>query len=251
MEAEISALTHGFSAAILWDLKECYEHINRKKLLSRAKALGFPLQLLRAALNAYVALRLVTLGDGVEVAGFPFGGVVAGCGFALVAVQIYAGDALREFIDRWPLVVLQVFVDDYFLQASGNSKEVVVEKLKALAQELVDIIEVEFGCVVSVPKVDAVTSDPQLTVLLDKLLGPLSGKPSASVANFCIDYAGGKKRRGFWKQTIRGTRFKTLKLRSKRLARLNKATKGRASGKIFLHWIVCSSLLWPGSPWSR
>ena len=190
-------------------------------------------QLVRVSINAYGSWRFVTMEQHVAIVGFIVRGMVAGCGLALCQVQVYGKQDLTIFKARWPSTTLQVFVDDFLVQAEGKTRGEVLAKLVPPSEELLVTIVSSFGCEVSVPKADTIASDQELGASLNRCLGKLRGKGCSSVANLGIDFAAGAKRKAYWKTSIRKRRMQHLALRCKMLARLNKATRLKAGKKIF------------------
>ena len=77
------------AATLLWDLVKFYESIGHARLYHEARALGYPLTVLRLQIAGYQFPRHLSLEGMVSRAVLPFRGVVAGCGGATTLVKVF------------------------------------------------------------------------------------------------------------------------------------------------------------------
>ena len=90
------------TGAVLWDLSNVYEHLNRDKLQDRARDLGFPADITGVCRAQYGVHRIVVLGDLAARVPATERGVPAGCGFATYHVQVYGFSAYGVWGEAHP-----------------------------------------------------------------------------------------------------------------------------------------------------
>ncbi len=95
-EAAVSARRH--AATVLWDMSSFFETVRRVPLWHRAKRLGFPLVLLRVALNAYAAPRALAMNGALARPLAAQDGVLAGCGLAMTLTKVFVVEALDRVV---------------------------------------------------------------------------------------------------------------------------------------------------------
>ena len=84
------SVTAGRSAApVLLDMRSFYEHFDHDALCQRANDSGLPMRVMRLALSAYRAPRLIAQEGKVAPPIRPRRGVISGCGFATTWVKVY------------------------------------------------------------------------------------------------------------------------------------------------------------------
>jgi exonuclease III len=204
----------------LWDLKQFYEHLDRAKLRNRARALDFPDTIVRVSCYMYGARRVVAMQDIAVDAGRPKRGIAAGCGFATYYAQIYVIPGLDWFSKANPKIGLQIYVDDFTGQTKDAEEHTVAERLVDGARKLLDLIEVDLECTLSVPKACLIASSDRLLGKLGKAFGQLKGSQSRTVANLGIDFAAGRHRGAFAGNSIRRKRLRQATRRLPRVRRL-------------------------------
>ena len=118
------------------DLRAFYEHFDYKELEERANRLGFPRQLVRLALAAYKAPRLIAQQGKLSAALSANRGVIAGCGLAATWVKVYCIEALDHFKELHPRIRLDAYIDDITLSAVGDSEQEVEEMMVRAAVDL-------------------------------------------------------------------------------------------------------------------
>ena len=106
LSAEQSAHSQRQYAAVLWDLKEFFDHIDHRILWQRAIHHGYPRVLVRMAIAAYRAPRLVEINGRLARDLWPTCGVFAGHILAMSLVHLYQMEPLDLFLARNPRVQL-------------------------------------------------------------------------------------------------------------------------------------------------
>ncbi len=137
------------------DLSAFFETINREALMREAEALGFPIPILRGALAAYAAARMITLQGRVSREVYPTVGVIAGRSLSMALTKVFYLRALDTLVSKLPPnVLLDVHVDDVTLSSIGTPRDVV----RSLARARADMITIvtELGCRIA-PDKTAVT----------------------------------------------------------------------------------------------
>ncbi len=71
------------AATITEDIQSFFEMVDRERLIKEARALGFPIPILRTALAAYSSARLMSMGGRISRELYPTVGVLAGCSLAM------------------------------------------------------------------------------------------------------------------------------------------------------------------------
>ncbi len=122
------------AATISEDVQSFFETVDRARLVTEARALGFPIPVLKAALAAYSAARVVTMNGRISREVYPEVGVVAGCSLAMALTKLYCIRAFDEVTEQIPPAVkLDTFVDDLTLSATGTPPSVLDDLLRAHA----------------------------------------------------------------------------------------------------------------------
>jgi hypothetical protein len=209
-------------------MSDYYEHISRETLRRRASTTKFPLDILDFTCNMYGCQRLLTMGEAVVQMGHPTLGVVAGCTSATYHVQSYAGPPLEAFVLRHPQVDLNLHVDDPATYTEANSKEVVVHRLREAAADLLQVVNFELGCQISVKKAAVAASDEDLHRKVGRALGEFGRYNQLAAGRLGISFSAGKRRRAFIQSNILTNRVTAVGRRRKRLARIRAASKKAA-----------------------
>ena len=101
LRAERSAVSGGHAAALLWDLQSFFDTVDLDLLWEKAVRKGFPLDVLRVALNAYTAPRAVQTPLGRADPVRPTRGVAPGCTFAKALVHLYYLEDIDAFVEKF------------------------------------------------------------------------------------------------------------------------------------------------------
>jgi hypothetical protein len=105
--------------------------------------------------------------------------------------------------------------------------------LVGAARKLIDLIEIDLECSLSVPKASLVASSDKLLNMLGKAFGQLKGSQNRTVANLGIDFAAGRHRGVFSQKSIRKTRLLKAVLRLPRIRRLRTGTARDRCHRLF------------------
>ncbi len=135
--------------AFLWDLRNFYEHVDRKLLWQRAKDREYNMAIVAVALNHYGTRRFIGLEELALDCGHPERGIAAGCGWATTWVQVYTLDPLLIWQHSSPHLGLTVFIDDLFTGCEAEEDHQVVGRLTEGAAKLKQAIEEELRCEVA------------------------------------------------------------------------------------------------------
>ena len=230
--AESSVGTEEAAATSLFDMVRFFERIRFEWLFERAERHGFDLRILRICLAMYMSPRFISGANRVVKAVSARRGVAAGCIFALTCVRIYILTCADDFVLRHPLVSLDVYVDDWALDATGPEEQV-YDALSDAAGDLIHVVvKDELNSEVSRPKAATVASSPTLAKRLRSKLGPFGGAERNVAVRLGIDFAAGRKRAA-WKG--RSTRAKRLARAQKRVTRASFFTTvaGMRARKLF------------------
>ena len=125
------------SATNLQDMTRFYERIDHGLLAKRALQANFDPKILRVCLQAYRGPRFVRGLCQVAPGVAAHRGIPAGCPFATTFVRIYVMQLADEFCAEHPHINLDVFVDDWAIDAKGERQQVVYwlgEATKDLSQ---------------------------------------------------------------------------------------------------------------------
>ncbi len=247
-EAAVSTCRH--AATVLWDMSSFFETVRRLPLWHRAKRLGFPLVILRVALNAYAAPRALSMNGALARPLDAQDGVLAGCGLAMTLTKVFVVEALDRAVAALsppPLIapppmpeeaqdaIVDLYVDDIAATVEGTSREVVRKMTRAVEVLRHEIVEV-LGCGIEVGKAAIVASSAPLAAELKRRFGALAGptrEPATAAANLGIDYAPGRPRTSHIASGRRRRRMQRLARKAARLARI-RSVAGRRAKQIFV-----------------
>eukprot|EP00974_Lingulodinium_polyedra_P132251 11221014-Lingulodinium_polyedra.AAC.1 len=160
-------------------------------------------------------------------------GLPAGCIDALAMVVVYTIRSFDQYVARHVELQFDTFVDDFVGSAEDDTRAGLENKLAAGAADLAYVVKHELKGSLAKDKTGVVATDPLVAKELARRIRPsLGGQPGVAVANLGIDYAPGQPRRRHCIAGKRMGRFKSLKARLKRAARL-RAAAGPAAAKVY------------------
>ncbi len=214
------------------DIQSFFETLDRERLANEARALGFPLPVLRAALAAYSSARVVTMGGRISREVYPTTGVVAGCSLAMALTKVYCLRAFDDFVSEAPRGVrLGTFVDDLTLAAVGAPAAVVDDITRAHAI-LTDIINGTLGCTFAAGKTTLTATTRSVAAAIARRLH-IPGGTSVAATLLGIDNTSAAPRAVLRGKSKKSTRLKAAMARRKRLKQVQQAIGTRAR-KIFV-----------------
>ncbi len=218
------------AGVIAEDLAAFFETIDRNTLMREAEVLGYPIPLLRGALGAYSAARLLTLQGRVGRELYPTVGVIAGCSLAMSLTKLFYLRALDTFVSRLPpTVTLDIHVDDVTLSAIGPPVNVAAEL--TTARDALARVMSDLGCTFAEGKTAVTATSRQLTNLITRRNG-ISDETSAIPCLLGVDNVAGARRARLKTSSKRAARLKAALARKARLRRI-RAIVGRKAGRIF------------------
>ena len=126
----------------LWDIMKCYEHIVHCLLVAAARALGYPMAILRVSVSSYLWPRFI-FGDYRVVATpiYPVRGIVAGSAFALDELAAYTIGAIRTTQHRHPMAGISLHVDDFAFDVWAKTVAEAVRLFVAVATTLLELVQ--------------------------------------------------------------------------------------------------------------
>ena len=105
---------------VLDDLEAFYEGIDRNTLATEARAVGFPEEIIQAAIAAYAGPWVITLQGMISRAVYPLKGIIAGCSLATTLIRILMVRVLDDVIKELPTGTnVDVSVDDIGISVEG------------------------------------------------------------------------------------------------------------------------------------
>ncbi len=222
------------TATLLWDLSNYYEHIRRGPLIDRCLALRFPSKVLRVIISQYGARRLITLQGFTQDALYPQHGIPAGCGFATYLVQGYCITCIQCWQQRHLSVPGSLFIDDITATTMADTVRKVVRALAHAAADLVDVVENELHCRLSLEKAQIVASNDRVHQALRSVLGKYAGPnvKKSGAKNLGIDYFAGSLRRSIANRQSQRDRFRKLKARNRKLLAIK--SQGASMRKLYV-----------------
>ncbi len=212
------------------DLAAFFETVDRDTLMREAQALNYPVPVLRAALAAYAAPRMLTLQGRVARELHPTVGVIAGCSLAMSLVKLFYLRAFDDLAARLPpAVTLDVHVDDVTLAAIGPPPQVAAD-LAAARHSLAHTME-RLGCTFAHDKTAVTATTRQLAGAITRRLGLEEGV----VGTPCllgVDSTAGNRRARLGRTSRRAGRLRAALARRVRLQRLRRDV-GRRATRVF------------------
>ncbi len=225
---EAGAATGLQAAVFAEDLQAFFEVIDRKRLVEEARALGYPLPLLRGALAAYSMARVMALQGRISREMYPTAGVIAGCSLAMALTKVYYLRSLDAFVARTPAAVtLDAHVDDLTLAATGPPNSIIMDLTTAHA-DLREVVSGELGCAFAVGKTAITATTRAVAATLARRLG-VDGGVVGTPCLLGIDNTAGAPRGRLRTRSKKAARLKAAMARKKRLRSLRKAVGSRAS----------------------
>ncbi len=222
----------GLQAAVLGeDIQAFFESIDREQLAEEAKALGFPLPVLRAALSAYAMARMLTIQGRVAREMHPTRGVVAGCPLAMTLVKVYYLRALDKFTADAPRGIhLDAYVDDLTLSVVGEARRITID-ITIAHEMLTKVVTEMLGCSFAQGKTAIVATSRETAAAIARCIG----MPAADARAQCllgVDCTAGGARKIIARGSKKAARLRAAMARRNRLRRL-RATVGRKANKVF------------------
>ncbi len=208
------------------DLAAFFETVSRETLMREAQALGYPAPVLRAALAAYAAPRMLTLQGRVARELYPTVGVVAGCSLAMSLVKLFYLRAFDGLASRAPpAVTIDVHVDDVTIAAVGNPRQVIAD-LAAARADLIDTMR-HLGCTIAEDKTAVTATTRRLAADLANRLG-LPGGVVGTPCLLGVDSTAGGKRARLGRTSKKAARLRAALARRGRIQRLRRDVGHRA-----------------------
>ena len=162
-DAEYAANVQADHLQALVDLVKCFETVPHSHLVRAARALGFPMMILRLSLAAYRLQRVLGIQGTFSRVVVACRGITAGSGFATTELRVLLFDVLVELRVRWsPTLSVTAFVDDLTLSASGLPA-VIVKLMNRALSFLVHVLHELLGMKVSPKKTMALSGRPTVS----------------------------------------------------------------------------------------
>ncbi len=224
------------SIVILDDLEAFYESISRERLLTEARALGFPVSIVRASLAAYVGPRMLTMEGKAAKELYPKKGLVAGCSFATTFVNMFYLRNFDELAKTFePGIQLELYIDDIAIsaEAAGDS---IASKVIGARESMVKCVTEDLGCTIAPGKSCLVASSAKAARNIATHLG-LEHAIKRSAPNLGIDATAGGKRSRLVMGSRRRARFRKGEGRRIRLRAVAKIL-GNKTVKLFVAGIA-------------
>ncbi len=123
-------------------MRECFELVPHDILVEEARAVGYPLPLLRLALAAYRLPRSLSVGGVCSALVNAERGIAAGSGPATTELRVLIIRLLDRVARAHPAVKLTAYVDDLSLEAAGtrsSAADSVIQAGKTLCSGLVEL----------------------------------------------------------------------------------------------------------------
>ena len=141
LEAELATAAGLHHAAVMWDMSDFYETLNRDKLRQSHQATGFPTVLSAITNDMYGCERTVRHGDIVSRIGCPSRGIPAGCAAATYHVQAYLTEQLQQWKSRHPQLGVNVHIDDITIYGSSTSAVGLAAAMAEGLHDMQDVVE--------------------------------------------------------------------------------------------------------------
>ncbi len=220
------------AATVSEDLKAFFEAVDRERLVREARALGFPVPIVRAALAQYASGRMLSMGGRICREMYPTTGVVAGCSLAMVLTKIYLLRALDEYVSTIPPeVALDTHVDDFTLSAIGK-EAAVLEDIMDAHSKLKEAVEGTLDCSFAEGKTAVTATTRNLAAAITRRLGIAGGVAKAATL-LGVDNTAAAPRASLRCGSKKSRRLKAALARRKRLQQVQKVVGSRAR-KVFV-----------------
>ena len=122
--AEAAAANEASHAQLLLDLAKAFERVPHDLLVQEARAVGYPLPLLRLSLAAYALPRTVAIGGTYSSLVTATRGITAGSGTATTELRVLLLRLLDRIAKKYPSLLMSVYVDDVSAQTTNTEKGV-------------------------------------------------------------------------------------------------------------------------------
>ncbi len=214
------------------DIQSFFEVVDRARLVEEARALDFPMPLIKAALAAYGSARMLTMQGRVAREVYPTSGVVAGCPLATALVKVFYLRALDQFVAATPEEVhLDAYVDDLTLSTIGTAQQVVLNITHAHERLRHTVVEV-LGCAFAEGKTSIVATTKAAAAAIARNIGVEDSAAQAQCL-LGVDNAAGGTRRRLRRGSRKASRLRAALARRRRLAALKGAIGSRKANKVF------------------
>ena len=237
LTAEMAKGTNMFFGAILMDLDTAYERVDHEDLIKYAGLHRYPMALLRLSIAAYRAARHLSMNGITSNAIYANRGIIAGSAFAVYELKLVLITLCKRHDRNFPDVRLTVYIDDIIVDATSKSKQDLVTDLADSANALVADLTQFAHCKIAAHKTQVVANDLAIAQSVSRSLRGFQGSVCRSVRNLGVDLSPGRAFKGI-KAKVRGSRFKRIAGRLRKLQLLAKAQK-----KIGTQLFFCG--LWP------
>ena len=215
--AELAAAEGSKYAQVLLDLVKAFERIPYRVLLREAKALGYPLRLLRLAIATYKLPRVVRVGVAHSDLVWATRGIVAGSGNATSEMRLVMIDIVDSVMKRHPTIIPTLFVDDLSIELSGEDDHIIYHIVGFTAKTSKRITD--DGMEVSKTKSVVSASHPSLADELMEQLKLQGIKHTKRVKSLGVGLAAGTARNTM----VMDTRLKNFKRRLPHFKALKRA----------------------------
>ena len=146
-------------AAVLWDLKYLFDHINHEELWRKVCEWGYPKKLARLAINQFRACRHLQINSKRAEDVFPERSVFTGHGLAMSLIHVYSMGPLDNPIRKINDVAITVYVDDITMAAVGHDENDVATKFERASRAMLHTVEQGLKSKVAWPKAALTASD--------------------------------------------------------------------------------------------
>ncbi len=229
---ECGAARGEVAATISEDIHAFFETVDRDRLVAEARALGFPLAILRAALAEYSAARVVSMHGRVGRELYPTVGVVAGCSLAMVLTKVCCLRAMDRFVSAAPRSVhLDTFVDDLVLSTIGKPNAV-IDDLECAHGLLKDMVNDDLRCQLAPGKAAVTSTTRTVAAALGRKLGIGTGVANV-ITILGVDNTAAAPRAALRCRSKKAARLRAALARRRRLQQVQRAVGQRAK-KVFV-----------------
>ena len=217
--ARAEAATQGGAtfAQLLLDLAKCFEVVPHDILVAEAGAVGYPLPLLRLSIAAYRLPRALAVNGVYSSMVVARRGITAGSGTATTELRVLLIRLLDRIATRFPQAVLNVFVDDMSVEATGTQHSVVAV-VAAAGKALCDGL-VALRLKLSEGKCQCSANSASVGHRVAAALSEFGVRYSARVKSLGVGMASGARRN----VKVQASRFRTFAARLRNYAKLQRS----------------------------